>query len=168
MSDLQQFAFIALGSNLGDPAGNVRRAMERLQDFSAVPLLRSSLWKSQPVDCPPGSPPFINAVAGLRPLPDESPLFLLRKLLAIEREFGRKPKQVLNESRLLDLDLLMFGEHRQESPELMLPHPRAHQRRFVLAPLNEIAPRLVLPGMSRPVCELLATLSTDEVVTKLQ
>ncbi len=167
MTDLWQFAFVALGSNMGDPAANVRRAMDRLQDFSAVPLLRSSLWKSEPLDCPPGSPPFINAVVGLLPRPTETPLSLLRSLLGIEREFGRRPKTVLNEPRPLDLDLLVFAGQQCHTPELTLPHPRAHERKFVLAPLNEMAPNLILPGMTLPVRELLAALPAGQAAEKL-
>src|SRR5512140_2998339 len=124
MSDLQQFAFVALGSNLGDSADHIRRAMDRLQELSSVPLLRSSLWKSTPVDCPTDSPSFINGVVGLLPCVSETPLSLLRTLLEVEREFGRKPKQVPNEPRPLDLDLLAFARHRTASSELTLPHPR--------------------------------------------
>jgi 2-amino-4-hydroxy-6-hydroxymethyldihydropteridine diphosphokinase len=167
MPDLQQFAFVALGSNLGDPTENVRRAMDRLQALSPAPLLRSSLWKSEPVDCPPGSPVFINAAAGLLPRPGETPLSLLRTLLEIETEFGRKPRSVRNEARSLDLDLLAFGPHKCQSHELTLPHPRAHLRRFVLAPLDEVAPGLVLPGMTRTVSQLLASLPSNQIIQKL-
>jgi 2-amino-4-hydroxy-6-hydroxymethyldihydropteridine diphosphokinase len=90
---------------------------------------------------------------------------LLRKLQALEREFGRKPKQVLNEPRPLDLDLIAFGHELRGTNELILPHPRAHQRRFVLAPLAEIAPQLVLPGQTETVTELLAGLKGDETQT---
>src|SRR5262249_16785337 len=100
--------------------------------LSTVPLLKSSLWQTTPVDCPPGSPPFVNAVVSFCPLPVETPESLLRKLQALEREFGRKPKQVLNEPRPLDLDLIAFGYEARATDELILPHPRAHQRRFVL------------------------------------
>src|SRR5437764_10822348 len=137
-------AFIALGSNLGDSREIILRAMERLQQMSDQPLLRSSLWKTSPVDCPPDSPPFINAVAGLKPRPGETAETLLAKLQEVEREFGRLPKTVVNEPRRLDLDLIAFGPETRDTQQLKLPHPRAHRRRFVLAPLNEIAPDLVL------------------------
>src|SRR5664279_2460666 len=102
-------AIIALGSNLGDPRRNVLQAMERLQGLSERPLLKSSLWQSTPVDCPPDSPIFVNAVLGLMPRAGETPESLLAKLQAMEKEFGRRPKQVLNEPRPLDLDLIAFG-----------------------------------------------------------
>lgn len=161
------FAFIALGSNLGDSIDHVRRALARLRELSDEPLRVSSLWRSTSVDCPPGSPPFINAVVGLAPRSGETPESLLDKLQRLEREFGRRPKQVLNEPRPLDLDLISFGAETRTSPELTLPHPRAHRRRFVLAPLSEIAPDLVLPGQSRTVSGLLKDLRSDEVVTRL-
>lgn len=157
--------FIALGSNLGDSARNVLEAMARLQDFSDSPLARSSLWQTTPVDCPPGSPPFVNAVVGLVPRSSQTPESLLAKLQSLEREFGRRPKQVLNEPRPLDLDLLVFGNEVRNTSQLTLPHPRAYQRRFVLRPLCEIAPDLVLPGQTKAVAELLAQLPEDPGMT---
>src|SRR5258707_129381 len=85
-------AFVALGSNSGSPAANVRRAMERLGELSAGPLIKSSLWETAPVDCPPDSPRFVNAVVALKPRAGETPESLLEKLQALEREFGRQPK----------------------------------------------------------------------------
>ena len=147
-------AFIALGSNLGDSRQNVLRAMERLQALSTLPLLKSSLIENAPVDCPPGSPNFVNAVVGLFPLAGETPESLLKKLQAIEIEFGRQPKTVFNEPRPLDLDLIAFGLETRNTPELVLPHPRAHLRSFVLQPLAEITPDFVLPGQMKTVAEL--------------
>lgn len=158
---------VALGSNLGDSTTIVRRAMDRLQGLSNESIWRSSLWESAPVDCPPGSPRFVNALVALRPLPGETPESLLGKLQAIERDFGRQPKRVANEPRCLDLDVIAFGSERRGSAELTLPHPRAHRRRFVLEPLAEIAPALILPGQIQPVAQLLVALGGDEVVRRL-
>jgi 2-amino-4-hydroxy-6-hydroxymethyldihydropteridine diphosphokinase len=160
-------AFLALGSNLGDSIANVRAAMDELQKLSVVPLFRSSLWQSTPVDCPPGSPLFINAVVGLVPAPGETPETLLRRLQGVEQTFGRQPKKVLNESRPLDLDLIAWGAETRNTPALILPHPRARQRRFVLAPLAEIAPEFVFPGQTKSVATRLAELITDERLTRL-
>jgi 2-amino-4-hydroxy-6-hydroxymethyldihydropteridine diphosphokinase len=157
--------FIALGSNVGDPHGNLLRAIQQLQELSEHPLLKSSLWQTAPVDCPPGSPMFVNAVVGLVPQSGETPESLLEKLQALEKEFGRRPKQVLNEPRPLDLDIIAFGGETRSSRELTLPHPRAHVRRFVLQPLSEIAPELVLPGQSQTVAQLLGQLPPDKYVS---
>lgn len=154
-------AVVALGSNLGDSAATVTAALDRLQEFAAGAVRRSSLWQTTPVDCPPGSPLFVNAVAMFTPRAGETPDSLLAKLQAIEREFGRQPKLVLNEARPLDLDQIAWGDERRDTPELVLPHPRAHLRRFVLEPLAELAPGLVLPGQTRSVTELLAELPPD-------
>ena len=157
---------IALGSNLGDSRKIILDAMTRLQNFSDAPILKSSLWQTSPVDCPPDSPKFVNAVVGLVPRKNETPESLLKKLRELEQAFGRKPKAVLNEPRPLDLDLIAFGNDTRNSPELILPHPRAHLRRFVLQPLSEIAPELILPGQGKTVSELLAGLPADESVTR--
>ena len=141
--------------------------MARLRRHSDHPLLKSSLWQSTPVDCPPGSPLFVNAAVAFEPLRNETPESLLAKLQALEKEFGRRPKEVLNEPRPLDLDLIAFGNEVRSTPHLTLPHPRAQLRRFVLAPLNEIAPDLILPGQRRSIRDLLAALRNDEVVTRL-
>ena len=157
-SEASRLVFIALGSNLGDSVRLLREAMERLQAFSGEPLLRSSLWRTAPVDCPPGSPDFVNAVVGLVPRAAETPETLLAKLQALEREFGRPTRRQVNEPRPLDLDLICFGGERRATPTLVLPHPRAHRRRFVLEPLRELAPALVLPGQAENVWQLLTRL----------
>lgn len=160
--------FIALGSNVGDSREIISRAIGRLQKLSNAPLRKSSLWKSTPVDCPPGSPDFVNAVVGLLVGPEETPETLLQKLQALERDFGRAPKKVLNEPRPLDLDLIAFRAEIRNSPRLTLPHPRAHLRKFVLQPLAEIAPDLILPGQSQTVSELLKQLASDEVLSRIE
>ena len=165
--ELQKMAFIALGSNLGDAKQNVLQAMDRPQELSDFPLLRSSLWETVPVDCPPGSPLFVNAVAGLLPREQETPESLLEKTVTLEKEFGREPKNVLNEPRPLDLDLIAFRQETRVSDGLTLPHPRAHLRRFVLQPLSEIAPDLVLPGQILNIRQLLETLAGPEKILRL-
>jgi len=160
-------AYIALGSNLGDSPTILKQVMARLEALSRQPLRRSSLWQTTPVDCPPGSPLFINAVVALDPLPDETSWSLLRQLQALEKEFGRLPKKLLNEPRRLDLDLIAYGGEISTRPELVLPHPRVHLRRFVLQPLSEIAPELILPGQRATIAQLLATLTSKEIVVKL-
>lgn len=163
----QPVAYIALGSNVGDSPSILRRAMDQLALLSRKPLLRSSLWQTTPVDCPPGSPTFVNAVIALFPLPEENSWSLLTKMLLMEREFGRRQKVVHNEPRRLDLDMISYGDEISSRPELILPHPRAHERRFVLQPLNEIAPNLTLPGHRRTVAQLLAALVSKEITVRL-
>jgi 2-amino-4-hydroxy-6-hydroxymethyldihydropteridine diphosphokinase len=162
-----KLVFIALGSNLGNSRELILAAMSQAQAYSDEPVLKSSLWQTTPVDCPPGSPPFLNAVIGLIPRADETPESLLAKTQELEKSFGRVPKKVLNEPRPLDLDLIVFGGETRNSRDLVLPHPRAHQRRFVLQPLSEIAPELVLPGQGKTVAELLAELPPGEIVTQI-
>lgn len=162
-TEIQDFAVIALGSNLGDSREIILRAFRRLEEFTSKPVLKSSLWQTAPVDCPPGSPPFVNAVVALAPRAGETPESLLEKLQRLEKEFGRQRKTVLNEPRPLDLDIISFGRIIRDTPQLTLPHPRAHQRRFVLQPLSEIAPDLVLPGKSKTVVQLLHGLPADEM-----
>jgi 2-amino-4-hydroxy-6-hydroxymethyldihydropteridine diphosphokinase len=156
-----KLAIVALGSNLGDCAGNILAAFARLERLTRGSLLKSSLWESTPVDCPPGSPNFINAAAAFEPLPGETPESLLTKLQSIEKEFGRKSKAVLNEPRPLDLDLISFQDQIRSGQDLTLPHPRAHLRRFVLEPLKELLPQLTLPGESKNVEDLLLELPPD-------
>jgi 2-amino-4-hydroxy-6-hydroxymethyldihydropteridine diphosphokinase len=162
-----EMAFVALGSNLGDSGKIISDAMRRLQVFSDEPLLKSSLWQTSPVNCPPDSPKFVNAVIGLVPKKNETPESLLKKLKDLEKEFGRVPKKISNEPRPLDLDLIAFGNETRHTAELTLPHPRAHLRRFVLQPLKEIAPDLVPAGQGKTVSELLTGLESDEMVIKL-
>jgi 2-amino-4-hydroxy-6-hydroxymethyldihydropteridine diphosphokinase len=167
LTDLSKIVLIALGSNLGDARRTVLDAMDRLQELALTPLLKSSLWQTAPVDCPPGSPHFINAVVGFLPRPGETPESLLAQLQALEKRYGRQPKKVLNEARPLDLDIIAFGQETRATKELILPHPRAHERRFVLQPLNEFAPDLILPGQSATVAQLLSQLPSNDIVEKI-
>ena len=161
-----KFAIVALGSNLGKSGRIVRQAMERLQEFSVQPILKSSLWQTSPVNCPSDSPKFVNAVVGFAPRKDETPESLVKKLRELEIEFGRAPKTILNEPRPLDLDLIAFGSEIRNSPELVLPHPRAHLRKFVLQPLSEIAPDFILQNQTKTVSRL-AELCSGEILTRL-
>jgi 2-amino-4-hydroxy-6-hydroxymethyldihydropteridine diphosphokinase len=140
---LHGFAFVALGANLpfgaGDPAATLQAVLPELQRLSLQPLLVSSLYESDPKDCPPGSPQYLNGVVGLVPLTGETPESLLLKLQALEQRFGRLRSGVVNEARTLDLDLLAFGNETRNTSLLTLPHPRAHERRFVLEPWIAIA-----------------------------
>jgi len=153
-----RLAYIALGANLGDPELTFACVVPRLQALSTTPVVASPWVRSRPVNCPPGSPDFLNGVVAIRPFPGETPETLLEKLQALEVEFGRTPKKELNEARPLDLDLISFGNERRASEKLTLPHPRAAEREFVLRPLAQIAPDLILPGQDQNVLQLLSKL----------
>jgi len=141
--------------------------MAQLETLSGAPLVKSSLWQTAPIDCPPGSPPFVNAVVAITPRRGETPESLLEQLQDLERKFGRQRKGVQNEPRPLDLDLIFFGDELRGTATLILPHPRAHQRAFVLRPLSEIAPSLVLPGQDLTVRQLLERLPEDPTMRRL-
>ena len=157
-----QLTFVALGSNLGDSVATVKRAIEDLKGMAGESFVESSLWQTEPVDCPPGSGLFINAIVGWSPPEELTPEGLLVRLLAMERDYGRRGGGGLNAPRTLDLDLISFKNDRRASAELTLPHPRAHLRHFVLAPLAELAPDWVfLDGKRETVSGLLAGLRAD-------
>ena len=138
-----QRCFVALGANLGDPVATVKAAIEALHDMPGAGFIAaSSLYRTAPVGLR-HQPDFINAVvelAAVSPAPT-----LLRSLFDIEARFGRR-RSVKNAPRTLDLDLLLYGDTLSDDPQLTLPHPRLHERAFVLAPLAEIAPQLTIPG----------------------
>lgn len=140
-------AYVGLGSNLGQPAAQLREAMDRLARLADTRLIAASrLWASPPLG-PPGQPDYVNAVAGL--LTQKKPRDLLGELQAIEQAMGRSRPPVRWGPRLIDLDLLAFGNETLDEPGLTVPHPGLHQRDFVLYPLAEIAPQLWIPGKGR-------------------
>jgi 2-amino-4-hydroxy-6-hydroxymethyldihydropteridine diphosphokinase len=146
-------AFIALGANLGDRLATLREAASRLGELGVVEAA-SSVYETDPVGYL-DQPPFLNAVVQLRTtLPPEE---ILRRLLAIEAAMGRT-RTFRNAPRTLDLDLLLLGDERLNVPGLTLPHPRLHERAFVLVPLAELAPNARVPGLDRTAAELLAAL----------
>ncbi|MGC8742584.1 MAG: 2-amino-4-hydroxy-6-hydroxymethyldihydropteridine diphosphokinase [Verrucomicrobiia bacterium] len=167
MSDYSKIAFISIGSNLGNSRENVLKAIDILTSYSTKRPLISSLWKTEPLDCPPGSPEFINAVIGIYPHTGETPESLLEKLLNLEKTFGRMAKKILNEPRPLDLDLITFGYEIRNTDRIVIPHPRATIRAFVLAPLNEIAPDFVFPKQHKTVIQLVLDLPPQKI-EKLQ
>jgi 2-amino-4-hydroxy-6-hydroxymethyldihydropteridine diphosphokinase len=150
---------IAFGSNLGDRLGNFRTALALLtRDLPPTAVQRSPVYATEPVDCPPGSPEFFNAVVTFsHPMP-VGQMFVRRR--EVEKALGRRPAALREpgEPRAIDLDLLFAGDTVTRTPELTLPHPRLHQRRFVLQPLCDLHPGLLLPGLDATVAELLARL----------
>ena len=152
-------AFIGAGANLGEPVRQIRQALDALQKSPGIKFLgASSLYRTQPVG-PVEQPPFINAVFALEA--EIGPHDFLSLLLDIERNMGRVRKERWG-PRVIDLDLLFFGEEIIEEPGLEVPHPRLHERRFVLAPLAEIAPGFVHPVLKKTVSELLAGLPAGD------
>ena len=135
-------AYVGLGSNLGDRAAELDRALDELAALPSTTLVaRSAYYASAPVQAAGGE--YLNAVARLRTT--LAPIELLRALQAIERAHGRE-RPYANAPRTLDLDFLLYGDEVLASEELCLPHPRLHERAFVLVPLAELAPDLVVPG----------------------
>jgi 2-amino-4-hydroxy-6-hydroxymethyldihydropteridine diphosphokinase len=154
---------IGLGSNQGDSMAIVPAAIRALAAFARPgTLLQSRLWQTSPVDCPPDSGDFVNAAVSFEARASLTPEQLLHELKALEREFGRGKKLVRNAPRELDLDLLVFDDHIRQTASFTLPHPRAVDRLFVLAPAAEIVPGLVWPGIGKTVQELLNSLDTNE------
>ncbi len=132
-------AYVGLGANLGDRESTIRRAVELLPDVAAVSTLR----ETDPVGYL-DQPSFLNGVAALET--ELPPRELLERLLDVERELGRTREGPRFGPRTIDLDLLLYGETEIDEPGLTLPHPRMHERRFVLEPLAELDPALVIPG----------------------
>lgn len=151
-------AYIGLGANLGDAAATVRAALDAVERLAwTEALLRSPLYRSAPVDG--AGPDYVNAVIAVTTR--LRPHAMLALLQAIEQAHGRE-RPYRNAPRSLDLDLLLYGDCVIDTPELSLPHPRLHERRFVLQPLSDIAPGLTIPGHGR-VAQLLAGVAGQRV-----
>lgn len=152
-------AYIALGSNLADPVSQLGAAFDALGQLPQTRLVaRSSLWRSAPVGYV-DQPDFVNAVATVETALEAEDL--LTHLLDIERRHGRV-REFQNAPRTLDLDIALFGDDRVDTPALTVPHPRMHQRAFVLLPLNELAPDIVIPGHG-PLRDLLSAVADQRL-----
>ena len=152
-------AYIGFGSNLGNRKENCRNAIEALARLPTCSLLKtSSLYETDPVG-PVEQPAFINGVILLETARDAH--WLMRQMLDIEISFGRIRTSKWG-PRSIDLDLLFFDDLIIDSPQLCVPHPFLHERRFVLEPLNEISPDLSHPSLGKTVAELLADLSAGD------
>jgi 2-amino-4-hydroxy-6-hydroxymethyldihydropteridine diphosphokinase len=140
-------AYVGVGSNLDNPARQVEDALSLLDQLPDTRLVtRSALYRSAPFGGVE-QPAFVNAVAAL--LTTLEPLALLEQLKALERRQGREADGVRWGPRVLDLDLLVYSDRCIEEPQLRVPHPGIAERNFVLLPLGEIAPQLVIPGLGR-------------------
>ncbi len=159
---------VGVGSNQGQSLDIVLAAMARLEEYALCGTFRCSrLYETSPVDCPPDAGIFINGVVGFEAVEGLTAEALLIALKALEREYGRTQTLQRNAPRELDLDLLVFNDEQRCTEYFTLPHPRATQRLFVMAPANEVAPQLVWPGMGDMVATLLENLETDEEVSPL-
>jgi 2-amino-4-hydroxy-6-hydroxymethyldihydropteridine diphosphokinase len=147
---------VALGSNLGNRLENLRSARRRIIKLGGVqaPVLSSEIYETDPIGCEPEASKFLNAVVEFNY--EGNPEQLLEQLFRIEESLGRKRNHAKNVSRSIDIDLLYCGDWRLDNKLLQLPHPRMQLRKFVLEPLADIRPKLILPGQTRTVRELLA------------
>ena len=157
---MPHLAVIALGSNLGDRLAHLRSARAALQTIALPGTWRQSgIYQTAPVACPDDSPDFYNAVVSFHFAGSAGELHAFTRKL--EQTLGRE-RSITNAPRTIDLDLLLFGDEIITSPDLQIPHPRLHLRRFVLEPLAEIHPDLQLPTMPKTAAELLEQLDSSE------
>jgi len=156
-------AYVALGSNLGDRAGNLLLAVRGMMEAAMVVTRASSIYETGAVS-EVAQPPFLNMVVEVgNPLP--APEQVMARLLRIEYALGRI-RDIKDGPRTIDLDLLLYGDLKSDTEFLRLPHPRLHERRFVLEPLAEIAPHLMLPTLKITAAELLESLNDGSEVKR--
>ena len=157
---------VALGSNLGDRLENLRAARQAILSLSNVkpPILSSPIYETEPIGCEQGAEKFLNAVVEFDYEGD--PTNLLEQFIRIEEALGRRREHSRNVSRTIDIDLLYCGDHNIENERLQLPHPRMHLRKFVLQPLADIRPELVLSGQKKTVSESLRELGKSSEVLR--
>jgi len=153
---------IAFGSNVGDRLQNLREARARLLALPIAhePVLTSRIYETEPAGCEPGTASYLNVVIEIEF--DGHPVTLLDALQKIEKELGRPSKRPRNAPRTIDLDVLYVGNLVLANDEIVIPHPRLHLRRFVLAPLTDIRPALMLPGQHETAAQLLAKLPPSD------
>jgi len=157
---------IAIGTNLGDREANLQRGFAMLiERVQPVAVLAGGVYETEPVDCAPGTQAFLNSVIELEAAC--TPQGMHAHLQAIEQAMGRPSVREKNAPRSLDLDLLYAEDYVSDDPVLIVPHPRLHLRRFVLQPLADIRPDLVLPGHTLSITEHLTALQDDPASVRL-
>lgn len=156
-------AYVSLGSNLGDRAGNLLLAVRGLMEASVDVVKLSGIYETEPVGVE-GHDNFLNMVAEVR-VAGITPSQLMARMLRIEYLLGRKDK-FLHKPRTVDIDLLFYGDAVQENSFLTLPHPRLHLRKFVLVPMNEIAPNFIHPVLELTIHEILGDLEDTKEVRR--
>jgi 2-amino-4-hydroxy-6-hydroxymethyldihydropteridine diphosphokinase len=158
---MSPFAYIGFGSNLGDRETKFKEA---LQALGALPVTivrtHSRLYETEPIGLSDEGARFLNAAVALET--DLSPAELMKMMRDIEHDLGKSPSHRSDMSRVIDLDLLLYGDLHVSGDRLEIPHPRMHTRAFVLVPLAEIAPDIVHPVLGCSVGRLLERLSVDE------
>ncbi len=152
---------IALGSNLGDRIGHLRAGVAAIRKLAMPPILVSRVYETEPVDCPPNSPTFLNAAMEIEYTGHLTAL--LEALQSIERNEGRLERREMNAPRPLDLDILYADDFKVESMNLNIPHPRMKDRLFVLLPLGDIAPNRKIPGGQLTIAEHISTLKIQDI-----
>lgn len=160
----QVTAYVGLGSNLGDRAGNLLLAVRGLVEASFQLTKLSAIYETEPVGLDLEVEPFFNMVAEIKAI-GISPSQMLARMLRIEYLLGRTEKS-LNKPRTIDLDLLFYEQEKRESPFLTLPHPRAHVRRFVLVPMNEVCSTYRHPVLEKDIGTLLAECEDNSRVAR--
>ncbi|HKO46058.1 MAG TPA: 2-amino-4-hydroxy-6-hydroxymethyldihydropteridine diphosphokinase [Pyrinomonadaceae bacterium] len=155
-------AYVSLGSNLGDRAGNLLLGVRGMLDAGLEVIRLSHIYETEPVETF-SQPLFLNQVAELRGSILPPPETVMARLLRIEYALGRR-RELEKGPRLIDLDLLLYGQHTSNSAFLTLPHPRLHARRFVLQPLAEVAPDLVHPSLKKSITALLEGVDDGSMV----
>ncbi len=158
-------AFLGLGSNLGDRMAHLKGARHALHSHQKLRILRaSSIYETEAVGGPENQPPYLNAVLEVQTLLRAS--CLLEFALAVEQQFGRC-RTTRWGARTLDIDLLFYADHVHQEPDLIVPHPRLHERAFVLAPLTEIAPDFIHPLLQQSMQEIFAQLPSTAGIRRL-
>jgi 2-amino-4-hydroxy-6-hydroxymethyldihydropteridine diphosphokinase len=159
---VHKIVFLSLGSNLGDRAANLRTALDQLGELGTVDAV-SSFYETEPVELA-AQPWFLNCAAKLAT--EKMPRQLIAGILAIEQSMGRQRRQK-NGPRIIDIDILLFGTSVIDVPSLTVPHPKLHERRFVLEPLVEIAPDVRHPVFKRTMRELRDALAAGQTVRRI-
>jgi 2-amino-4-hydroxy-6-hydroxymethyldihydropteridine diphosphokinase len=158
---MHKVVYLSLGSNVGDRAANLKAAIEKLGQVGDVESV-SSFYETEPVETSP-QPWFLNCAVKLDT--EKMPRQLIASILSLEQEMGRQRRQP-KAPRTIDIDILLFGNSVIELPSLTVPHPRMHERRFVLEPLTEIAPDVRHPVFKRTIRELRDALPVGQLVKK--
>lgn len=160
---MRKIVYLSLGSNLGDRAGNLRTALDKLAELGAVEAV-SAFYETEPVGLT-NQPWFLNCAVKLET--EKMPRQLISGVLNLEQEMGRQRKQK-NGPRIIDVDILLFGTSVIDTAGLTVPHPRLHERRFVLEPLAEIAPDVRHPIFKRSMRELRDALPSGPTVRRIE